>query len=48
MLCLFCIHTPIIFFILNSIIKNQLRKNLGCPIGITQNPEDVLSTDDEE
>ena len=24
----------------------MLRKNLGCPIGITQNPEDVLSTDD--
>lgn len=24
----------------------MLRKHLGCPIGITQNPEDVLSTDD--
>lgn len=24
----------------------MLRKYLGCPIGITQNPEDVLSTDD--
>ena len=23
----------------------MLRKHLGCPIGITQNPEDVLSTD---
>ena len=24
----------------------MLRKHIGCPIGITQNPEDVLSTDD--
>ena len=24
----------------------MLRKHFGCPIGITQNPEDVLSTDD--